>query len=554
MGLLALPFDILQDIVHLISPYDFEALVVSSKFIHATLQPLLEAHNSLRKRYRNFTLPKRNNRDKDEDKSVQPYTIPQLLCEIATKPRIAEYIVHMDLEHREDLESIIEDSCWADAVCHSIDVARHSLLQLLKQSPYLRHLQTTPKQILACLDCITKERVEVRENHYRDFCVAFLLSLLPNIESLALSGYWVLNTVTEDPHVYYTNYDDEDERDQDLRTDALIQDLVKLLVDRANDEGLHGQPLSKLHTLYPTRDIDTQYGHDMRTIFPLLSLKSLRKVYHFDGTLELQFCKNNEDEEENAKDGDNDDDDNQQDDSFGPDKDRYAASECDCESCCPKDQIGFYPPESIWKRYAVLGPNIEHMVLDRCIIEPEASDKFFRKMTKLKTLNYRHTTKEGLGREWDPDYFVQGIATTIGDSLEKLLILADWVWDDCFAIRSALHSFTKLQHLEIDTTFLVDRDESYSTPALIQILPKTLQTLTLHMTRVRHECMARLFAGFKDARKDNLPALTHVEVRFGCRDWTEDSDEDYKRSLPKVQSVADANGLTVVVVRSSYDE
>lgn len=576
MGILTLPFDVLQEILQLASPYDFEAFVLSCKFIYSTLQPLLQTHNSLRKRYRSVKLPKRNVWDDDE--SVMPYTIPQLLCEIAAQPRIAEYIVHLDLANREELDSIIQQSRWADTVCDSIDAVSDSLLELLQQSAYLRQLRASPKQIFACLECITKEKIEMQENHQLDFCVPFLLSLLPNIESLALSGFWAISNVTKDPEVGYDDYDDEEEGDQARRNNALVRDLVKLLVDRANDEELSDQPLSKLHTLHPTRDIDQQYGDDIVTIFPLLSLKSLRRVYHVDGTLDLQLddndeAENDDEDEDEDEDGDDDEGDDEQDDEDEDDAESNAGSEGsddvsnqseeeemdqddedEDDHSASEGEIEFYPRESVWKRYTVLGPNIEHMVLEKCVIDANASSKFFQNMKKLKTLHYRHTTKEGFGQEWDPDCFVQGVAAGAGQSLEKLLILADWVWDDCLALHSPLHNFPKLQHLEIDATFLVVEDEPEATSALVDILPSSLQTLIIHMTANKYECLERLVAGFKDARKDLFPALTHVELRFAKSDRLGCSVDDYEDRLSTVQSVADANGIIVTAVKSDEEE
>lgn len=54
-----------------------------------------------------------------------------------------------------------------------------------------------------------------------------------------------------------------------------VQDLVNLLVIRANDtEKVVGdQPLRKLHSLHPTKNVDTQFGTDIVTIAPFLALE-----------------------------------------------------------------------------------------------------------------------------------------------------------------------------------------------------------------------------------------------------------------------------------------
>jgi hypothetical protein len=76
-----------------------------------------------------------------------------------------------------------------------------------------------------------------------DFPIAFLLSLLTNIESLILPAEWHGLSVPGE------------EGDEVYRS---VSDLIHLLVTRANDTGLTHQPLQKLHTLYPTRHVDEQ--------------------------------------------------------------------------------------------------------------------------------------------------------------------------------------------------------------------------------------------------------------------------------------------------------
>lgn len=114
-----------------------------------------------------------------------------------------------------------------------------------------------------------------------DHGTAFLLSLLPNLESLALLWHWT--SVTVDPVI--------DALEEELGEPGHeMSQLVQSLVSRANDKKLADQPLSRLRVLQPTDpDVATswQLGINLTTIMPFLSLRSLREVSHLLGVLEM---------------------------------------------------------------------------------------------------------------------------------------------------------------------------------------------------------------------------------------------------------------------------
>lgn len=546
MSILNLPFDVQRQIFWLTLPYDFEAYAISCKLIYATSQPLLQQHNTLRKRYRNFKLPKRH--IWENDRSVAPYTIPELLGDIAMKPIIAEYIIHLDLANREELGLVLEHSCWARSVRAKIDATADALYQLLRQSTHLRQLNLTPSQFWAWYNCILQENCEVDGRPSADFAGVFLLSLLPNLETLAVSRTWGLTTVAADPEEDEYEFDDATTQARQLL--RLVWKLVDLLVDRAKNHTLAGQPLSKLHTLYPTRDVDTQLGHDIISIFPFLALESLRHAYHSDGTLglsELRIAENGDSDDESATTQDDDitSDDGMHEEGYD---DEFEEGYDESDDNASQNDSSLYQIGFACQRFDRLGSSVKHMVLDNCVINTNACYPFFSKMTSLTTLHYRHTTKEELGQEWAADDFMQSLASAIGPSLERLAILADIVWDDCTAIRTPLGKFTKLQHLELDAVFLVKDGGKRAITPLSHLLPSSLRTFILHISSGDSACLKHLFAKFKQSRNKYLPLLENVELHIRSKDRIQCRVEEHEKHVAKITSIADKHGVRVCLV------
>lgn len=587
MTLQELPFDVLHQIWQLASPYDFEACVTTCKSLYSSAQPLLQRHNALRRQYRTFRPPERNN--ETEDISPEPCTLPQLLCDIAADPVIAEYIVHVDLEHRESLSTVYEEeSDWEVVVRAKMEAHSDALWQLMLKSPYFAQLNIAPSRIRDWFNCILLEEADFDDGQSIDFAAAFLLSLLPNLRSLALSRDWMVLTVRPDPDMndlYYSDEDDEDDEETNAvnlakKTAPLVRKFIHYMIEQANREDLTGQPLSKLHTLLPTCAVDTQFGDNLGSIFPFLTLKSLRRVFHDFGTIDVEDFPSAANED-NASEGDDDnDDDNMSDEdeeehtSEGADDDA-ATDEDDDEEVSENDQDtdsddGVQDDdedeqdddvEDEWRNaehgprgYDTLGATVQYMVLDNCIISPGACYPFFSKMESLTTLQYRHHTMESFGQEWDADAFLQALASTPAAlSLEKLAILAGMVWDDGSPVRSPLHRFRALQHLELDGVFFGHNPNwEEATPPLHSLLPASLRTFVLHISTENYECVEDLFDGFRDKRGKCLPLLERVELRVRDVDFMGCPVEEHEEHLAKIQSIADLHSLTVRVV--SEDE
>lgn len=100
----------------------------------------------------------------------------------------------------------------------------------------------------------------------------FLLSLLPDLESLAPQWYRIPNSAWPDD----IGVPDEEKHKIPL--------LLQSLISRANDVKLTDQPLSRLRVLQPTC-LEGTIRIILHALFPLLSLRSLREVCYLGGVL-----------------------------------------------------------------------------------------------------------------------------------------------------------------------------------------------------------------------------------------------------------------------------
>lgn len=151
--------------------YDIENWALSCKQLYHTVTPLLAQHNDRRKKYRSF---------KFGPETVE--SVPELLIEIAAAPVIASYIVHADLGGRRLL-------CGEDLSAKFSQSALNALTALVHRSKHLMALSSDPQLATNWLTKIMQDDVGAFDEPV-DFSIAFLLTLLINVESLLLPREW----------------------------------------------------------------------------------------------------------------------------------------------------------------------------------------------------------------------------------------------------------------------------------------------------------------------------------------------------------------------------
>ena len=172
MTLTYLPTEILDDIIKHTLPEGFENVAVTCKKLHTLCTPFIKRHNTLRSHFYNFSYYERF------DKSFNVHTAFDLISCIATDPTVARYIRHADFE---------ADSQRLSWRCFDLahpDACRADIVKLFANSPYLKQAGLPWREYYAKIE----EDVEARRVSLH--AAAFLLTLLPNVETLQLPRFW----------------------------------------------------------------------------------------------------------------------------------------------------------------------------------------------------------------------------------------------------------------------------------------------------------------------------------------------------------------------------
>ncbi|ERF71119.1 hypothetical protein EPUS_09103 [Endocarpon pusillum Z07020] len=173
MALTNLPVEILEHIVRHALPEGFESLALTCRKIYAMCTPFIARHNLLRSHFQHVIF---------YEKMGDPlYTIRSafdLIARIVTEPIVARYVRY--------LESKV-DSCflyhrprhlYPDVNCGDV------VIKSFAESPYLKQAGLDWQEYY---DEIEKDLEAAR---YSQYAAAFLLTLLPNVEKIALPKKW----------------------------------------------------------------------------------------------------------------------------------------------------------------------------------------------------------------------------------------------------------------------------------------------------------------------------------------------------------------------------
>ncbi|CAG9955330.1 unnamed protein product [Clonostachys rosea f. rosea IK726] len=509
--LVSLPGELQLMIMERALPYDLESLALTCKQLHAVALPLLPGHNALRQKYRRFHLTDSYNQPEKEDITE---TVTELLLDIAANPFVAHYIVHGDFGDRVCTDGIRQSpTSYRGAVLQRLEKEQDNLKALVQNS---RHLAMLGLDTSVWFDNIVADRDEYDE--LVDYPLAFLLSLLPNLESLTLPKEWRPSSVFSLP--------DDWEPVNDIQKG--VQDLVNLLVIRANDtEKVVGdQPLRKLHSLHPTKNVDTQFGTDIVTIAPFLALDSLREVHHDSGVCNQV--------------------------GYLLTKNRKGVSSMSV--------LDFQAQG----KYQVLGRNLETAVFQDVVISDEACGALFRHMHKLKVLHVEYNMKDEIGYDWEPEKFLSSLMS-LGKNLQSLSLLANNLGPDHGRIflpegdLMGLHGFEVLTYLKLDTKLFIHSravvdnlaaeptdEDDIETPSLINIAPRKLRTFVLHVpaTQEDYVVMECLFVDLGERRKE-LPDLKTIKVVIEKQDVWGDDLEDWNEHAEKIKAFCEEKDITV---------
>jgi hypothetical protein len=466
--------------------------------------------------------------------------VQALLGEIAADPLIASYIIHADLggPTGPDVDPL------SDKPLQGISDA---LAPLVKGSKHLAALSDAPDFKTTWLRNIVEDNDEWGRPF--DYPVAFLLSLLTNVESLVLPGKWhghSVSTREEEDDLYHS-----------------VSDLVHLLVTRANDTELIHQPLQKLHTLHPMADVCNQSGTDMECIFPFLALDSLRQVQHELGVYEpgeegcAQYPTLGK-QVEVLKLYDYVMSDNGAAILF---KDMHHLRVLELVYCM-KDEIGYNFRANgflFWLKRLV-GGHLEELVLTGNQVWPD-TELIKTSMRKFKVLSHLvlsmaffvNSTEGEESEEEDTDDNTDGEGIGEDNGGEEREHKQDK--EDAEGEQEEQENAEDEQEEQEDTQIGEDGDEeeydtdddyeSDGTWRLVDKLPRSLRTLKILAAAAERDCrfLEKMFDGFDDERGDCLPLLEEVEICMGTRDCWGDELDDFQQYLDRAAAYFDSKGV-----------
>jgi hypothetical protein len=509
-----LPNEILNGTLGNLHASDFENAALTCKAWFRLLEPSLKHHNDIRRKWHRVMFGDRTGPQRFL--GIELSSALQLLVRIAQEPVIALYITHLDLSRMSIALSSIANGNRADLEAGILstgkpsDMARGLLIECAKGSVHLRDLNIKPEEWLAHVEqCI----LSTNWDSMSDWAAALLISLLPNLESLSLppSYLWcryrprtpriipgTLSTYRElQPCCGHAQCLENQMRESD-HIDISFPDvysLIDMLIARANDESLRGQPLSKLTTL-GSEGLENNKRDDQSSIIPFMSLKSLRTV--------SSYTRN-----------------------------------------CGR------PTNPDWLiRYQPLGTNLEELTLRGVALDAPSSGWLLGAMGSLRAVKLQLVTRFDSGPRNIIPMLVSRLEATCGNHLETLHLTTgvpcrgDWLDDD--PIRT-MHGFRCLKEIKIFTGFLFRAPDPYisiqipnkvgpqSCPNLGELLTnsrQTLQRIKVHVGDYEADkiCVTRLLQGV-EVGGTSFPALQRVKVVFAAKKDSERTTRVTKKTL-----------------------
>lgn len=237
MAFLRLPDELLELIVSHSIPEGFESLCLACRKLHTLCKPLIKRHNVLRSQFRRFDYF-----EKVADQSFTIRTSFELIARIAAEPVVARYIQHADFKM--DLRLPVGPRLWfMEGNGYRPDTVR----DLFAKSRYLggNDWQKYYAEFEQALEY----------NRYSQAAAAFLLTLLPNIKSVALPQLW--------------------------KPDGSTERLLQAVVEKARQPSvaLNNASLAGLTTLETSVSLVQRQGLVLYKITPLLALPRLRSFH-----------------------------------------------------------------------------------------------------------------------------------------------------------------------------------------------------------------------------------------------------------------------------------
>ncbi|KAK4902773.1 hypothetical protein LTR27_000712 [Elasticomyces elasticus] len=253
--LLALPAELLDEIMGYTLPDGLESLVLSCKKIYSVAKDHIHTHELYKRRWRSFRYA-----HGEMDHSIK---VPvELLLAIANDPLVARYIQTANLWHKtQDDDSFVEST---ERVLDN-DTSVAAIRSLLNQSHYLRQAKQDPSRWLANM----RNKDDDQDRRYwANLCTTILLTLLPDLRELTLPREW---RHLPDPR------DSDDASDSGFAKE--LWSVLDLIPKEVTSASCSLTSLSKLRSVLPYGNINYDDKNALEELSPFLSLDSLEELH-----------------------------------------------------------------------------------------------------------------------------------------------------------------------------------------------------------------------------------------------------------------------------------
>ncbi|CAD6587922.1 MAG: hypothetical protein ASARMPRED_003277 [Alectoria sarmentosa] len=387
-------------------------------------------------------------------------------------------------ERREEGKTEISD---AIAQCTDMLSAR------LDGCPYIRKSNTKDWKLEICAG-----------NEYTAF--AFLVTLFPNLESITIS-------------------------DTSSCLDRLVEIVSRIAAaHRKIPESFH--PLEKLTTLRLERCseiFEAWFDH----LKPFTELQSLRVLagkmvlgYECDWGNEIESESESESDDEDEDESDNADEEGLEDENGKENKDDGQDED---ES---EDEYEYNIIES--------GGGITRLSFEDSAIDVQSFDSVLRGTKALRSFNYNYAFRlfTNTTLQWEPAAILRILLLYAGHSLVSLdLTGAKGPWDICVGespyFTNSLRHFQVLKRLCVQDGIFVQSPTAKSPDStlyrMVDILPASLEELTLFPSFDVGDVMKRVFEDFLELKEKRLPRLKNITLEGGLQ-----LDESVKLACKKV--------------------
>lgn len=499
LRLLDLPNETLLQITTSTHVDDINSFASCSKHMRLLFGPVLQLHMERKRKYSRIGLGRPHSQIRS------PHAI-MLLRDIFESPAITLYpadVVIGDCE--ENLEYWPDWSEWHHEegkaeISEAIAQCSGVLSAKLDGCPYIEKSDKPQWKEEICAG-----------NEYT--AVAFLIRMLPNVKSITIS-------------------------DATIYPDRLVEIVSKIAAaQRIAPEIFH--PLQKLDTVRLERCSNNfEACYDIFEPFAELpSVRTLagRKVEGWDCDWSGQ--------NENTSDDEDEDEDQSQD---AAEDDRLEDDEEDGHDVEGEDEYEYEIVES--------GGGITHIVFQDSAIDSQSFNLVLRGTEALRKFqyNYDNLNFSRVEGKWEPAAILRSLLFYAGHSLVFLDLTGnDGSWDICvggspyfansprhFQVLKQLYvqegifleEMDVLQHpLFVDMPWKPTKRTTWRNYRMVDMLPASLEQLTLFPSSIARNQMPRAFDGFPELKAERLPRLKEITLAYGLQ-----VDEGTKQACKKV--------------------